>query len=592
MNQEKRICENCKNQFTIEADDFGFYERLKVPPPTWCSECRLVRRSVWRNEHVLYKRKCESCGQDKSFDVHSDSGQAVYCYQCWWSDAWDAKSFARPYDFNRPFFVQFNELMKSVPRPGIIKQGFSTNSEYTNRVTDMKNCYLVFATTGAEDSRYSTWIMGSKGCLDCYNTQKSERCYECVDVIQCYGLAFSRESSNCSNSWFLFNCNNCQDCFGCVNLKNKQYCIFNEQYSKEDYQKIISGYALSSSMFLDGVRKKFEEFKKKYIVPSLVVRHSTNASGNWVDSSKNIFQSFNVRNVEEGRYLLACVEDKDLMDLNNWGLGCERIYESSNVGMWCSNVKFSNECWEQLSDSEYCMNCHGSSNLFGCVGLKKAQYCILNKQYSKEEYEELVPKIKKHMNEMLYKDRKERMYPYGEFFPAELSTFAYNESAALDYFPLSKEEAIDKGFSWREPEARNYQITISTAQIPDNSVSTPPSITSEVIGCAHEGKCKHQCTTAFRILPEDVEFYKAFRLPLPRLCVNCRHHERIAERTPLKLWSRACQCKGSTSENGIYKNLGEHFHGNEHCPNQFETSYSPERSEIVYCRPCYEAEIA
>lgn len=47
-----------------------------------------------------------------------------------------------------------------------------------------------------------------------------------------------------------------------------------------------------------------------------------------------------------------------------------------------------------------------SSNIFGCIALRNKKYCILNKQYSKQEYEELIPKIKKHMDEMPYVDKK------------------------------------------------------------------------------------------------------------------------------------------------------------------------------------------
>ncbi|RJQ29316.1 hypothetical protein C4571_01660, partial [Candidatus Parcubacteria bacterium] len=61
MNSEAKTCQNCKNQFTIEAEDFGFYKRIGVPPPTWCPECRIVRRMFFRNERSLYRRKCDLC---------------------------------------------------------------------------------------------------------------------------------------------------------------------------------------------------------------------------------------------------------------------------------------------------------------------------------------------------------------------------------------------------------------------------------------------------------------------------------------------------------------------------------------------------
>ncbi|MDP2669631.1 MAG: hypothetical protein Q8O99_01100 [bacterium] len=37
--------------------------------------------------------------------------------------------------------------------------------------------------------------------------------------------------------------------------------------------------------------------------------------------------------------------------------------------------------------------------MFGCSNLRNKQYCIFNKQYTQEEYEQLVPKIITHMQE-------------------------------------------------------------------------------------------------------------------------------------------------------------------------------------------------
>ncbi|MFH1193084.1 MAG: hypothetical protein V1656_02080 [Candidatus Jorgensenbacteria bacterium] len=45
------------------------------------------------------------------------------------------------------------------------------------------------------------------------------------------------------------------------------------------------------------------------------------------------------------------------------------------------------------------------------------------------------------------------------------------------------------------------------------------------------------------------------------------------------------------SENGAYTNTVPHIHGGGKCPNEFETSYAPERKEIVYCESCYNAEV-
>jgi hypothetical protein len=592
MNTETKNCQNCKTDFTVESEDFAFYEKMAVPAPTFCPECRMVRRLTFRNERALYKRTCDLCHEAKIMMYPDGTPFPVFCFSCWWSDNWNAESYARPYDFSKPFFEQFKALMYAVPRPGVIKQGNSVESEYTNRVTDQKRCYLVYGSINSEDCRYSVWANDSKQVVDCYNVLKSERCHECIDCYQCSNLSFSQESRECSYSAFLFNCRNLSNCVGCVNLRGKSYCIFNQQYTKEEYEAKLAELKLGTIEGSRKVREEFEKLRRASIMPWAMIYHSTDTTGNWIDNCKNTQNSFTCNNIEEGRYLYGLSQGKDLMDYWQWSAGSERIYEAINTGIQCSNLKFSNECWSQVIDSEYVMNCHSSKNLFGSIGVKKGEYVVFNQQYSREEYEDLVTRIKKHMNEMPYHDARGRSYAYGEYFPIELSPFSYNETLAQEFFPITKEKADEERYPWRASETRNYAITVQPDALPASIEWAGEGITKEVVGCSHAGTCIHQCTTAFRILPEDLQLYTALKVPLPRLCPNCRHYERLAARNPLKLWSRPCQCAGNHAQSGTHDNTASHFHGDAQCPNQFETSYSADRPEIVYCEQCYQAEVA
>lgn len=239
----------------------------------------------------------------------------------------------------------------------------------------------------------------------------------------------------------------------------------------------------------------------------------------------------------------------------------------------------------------YALYCHGGKDLFGCIGLRSKQYCVLNQQYSKEEYEVLIPKVIAHMNEMPYLDAKRRAYRYGEFFPMEISPMAYNETIAQDYFPITREEAIAKEYPWRDAEERAYEVTIKSGAVPDSIDGVDDSIVKEVIECVDQGKCTHGCASAFRIVPQELEFYRRLRIPLPRFCFSCRHAHRLAKRNPMRLWQRKCQCAGAKSENRIYTNGAKHFHGVGRCTNEFETSYPPESPAIVYCESCYQSEV-
>jgi hypothetical protein len=241
-------------------------------------------------------------------------------------------------------------------------------------------------------------------------------------------------------------------------------------------------------------------------------------------------------------------------------------------GLGCYNLKSCFNCWDEARDLEYCVYSISCHDCFGCVGLYKKQYCIFNKQYTKEEYFALREKIIAHMNEMPYADAKGRIYKYGEFFPFELSPTAYNECIAQDFFPLTKEEALEKGYNWHDNDLREFQATMKAADLPDSLKDIEESITKEIIEC-------EECKRAYRIIPIELQFYTKLQIPLPRKCHNCRFTKRFAFVNSPKLYPGSCMCENS-----------EHNHS-EKCTNTFETSYRPESGHIVYCEECYQKEL-
>jgi len=506
--------------------------------------------------------------------------------------------YGQDYDWHKPFFEQLRDLINLVPRKAL-EQEYNENSPYTNHTWYCNNIYLSYSTIHSENIWHSRAIDRCKDCLDCAFLTDSELCYQCLDSTKCYNSKYLIRCQECIDSAFLFDCRNCQNCFMSTNLRNRQYVLGNKQYTKKEYQSKLK-------QLFSGNYSEILKLKKEFI--NLVgtkalhkfanILKSINSSGENIRNSKNAFRCFDVYNVENIKYCRRVYGIKDIYDAYG-GDKSELTYEAINIEESFGN-KFITNCYTNINNLSYCDFCKNSSHLFGCVGLRNKQYCILNKQYTKEEYEKLVPKIIEHMNKMPYVDKKGRVYKYGEFFPPELSPFAYNETVAQEYFPLTKEEAIKQGYSWKDPEQRNIKPDIYTKDLPDNIKDVKDDIVGKVIQCAHakvkedgtlESTCNEQCTTGFKIIPQELEFYRKMNLPLPRLCPNCRHYQRLKQRNPLRLWKRQCMCGGEKSTNGVYTNTAKHFHGKERCPNEFYTTYSPDRKEIVYCEECYKREV-
>ncbi|MEK7128343.1 MAG: hypothetical protein AAB933_02160 [Patescibacteria group bacterium] len=585
-----QACQNCQKDFTIEPEDFNFYEKIKVPPPTFCPECRLVRRMTWRNERSLFKRPCAKTGKEIITMFHPDADVVVYDHDIWWGDKWEPTDYGQDYDFQKSFFEQFKKLFYRTPLANLGNAN-CVESPSGNHNADCKNCYLSFASFGSERTHYSYGAFALKDCLDTCVCSSSELSYGDIFNEGVYKTHFSYDADECIDSFFLKYCKNLQNCIGCMNLRNKSHCILNVQYTKEEYDKKKKELDFGSYKIISQFENSFNEFVLDFPCRYSHIMKSQEAVGDNISNSKNVKNSFDIYGkAEDSKYLIHSMDIKDSYDMYVAGGAASLMYEGIDAGIEASKQLFS-AITHSCMDTFYTYMCFSSKNLFGCVGLRGKQYCILNKQYTKEEYFKLLPKIIEHMNAMPYKDKMGLLYKFGEFFPSEISPFAYNEAMAQEYFTKTKEEIIKKGYTYRASPERDYKTTMESKDLPDHIKDAPDSILNEVIACPNNGREMTQCTKAYRIIKPELEFLRNHNIALPRYCPNCRHYKRLEERNPFKLWHGKCQCGGVISANKKYKNTIEHAHGENPCPNEFETSYAPDRPEIIYCEKCYQQEV-
>ncbi len=554
----RKTCATCRQNFEITDDDIAFYAEIspvfggkkqQIPPPTLCPECRMQRRLAWRNEKRLYHRKCDMTGKQIISIYAQDKPYTVYEHREWYSDKWDALSYGKDFDFSRPFFEQMDELLHAVPMRSVNLQAENENCEYTNLSTRNRNCYLIFAANDNEDSYYSTYLHRSKNVIDCFFSFDCELCYECIDCYGCQRLQHSQYCESCSESHYLFSCRSCTDCLGCVNLVQKKHHVLNKPYSPADYAQILSQ-VRSDPAIRKKFLKEFDELKLSLPRKSYAGISNEDVSGDHLSCCKNVRHSFDCTYLEDCKYCTWLHRGRKCWDCYAWGLTGELGYENHLTGNRFYKVLFSESCWNDVSNLLYCRYClDGCKDCFGCVSMRQKQYCIFNKQYTKDEYEALVPKIIEHMK---------KAGEWGEFFPHALSPYGYNETVAQEYFPLTEEETRAKGWNWQAEEKQTEAYLGPIPEVPATIEEVTDDICTRVLVCETTHK-------PYKIIPQELRIYRLLGIPLPRKCFDQRHKERLEKRNPRRLWSRECM----------------------KCKKTIETSYSPDGPEIVYCESCY-----
>ena len=554
-----RTCRNCNNSFLIGPDDLAFLAKMSprfdgkifdLPPPTLCPGCRYQRRLSFRNERTLYQRNSNFSGKPIISIYSPINTSTIYSQSEWWGDSWDGTTYGREFDFSKTFTEQFAELLAVVPRPAITNHN-SENSDYTNQSENNKNCYFLTSSSNNQECLYGHWIQSCRSCVDCLLTEKSELCYQCINITQCYDSEYLENCSGCSSCAFCYDCRGCDSCIGCFGLQNKSYYLFNKPSSKEEIQQFKATH-LNSYRQIESIKKSFQELLTSHPRKYYVGFNNEHSVGDYLQGTKNAFWCFNCRDSEDVSYCTDAWQEKLCMDLTEIldDVSCYEMHGSAynHDSMFCSLN------WH-VYNNFYCDLMFSSHDCFGSAGLKHKEYCVFNTQYKKNEYESLVAKIISHMIET-----KE----WGEFLNPALSRFGYNESVAKEYFPLSKEEAQKLYYRWSEYESPPIKIQnlYRASELPDSIQDVDAVSLETAVECENTKK-------PFRITQEELRFYRKKGIPLPRINQEERHLQRMAKRNPRSMNERACSS----------------------CNQELLSTYPKTTSLIILCEKCYQQKI-
>lgn len=323
-------------------------------------------------------------------------------------------------------FIQAYQALKAkTPRIGAIRLN-NINSDYTYATDQLKNCYLIANAVHNENCLYGRDLYDNVDCVDCDHIKDCTLCYQCLNCKNCYDCNHLQDCENCQTCEVGYDLKGCKDCIGCVGLRKKEYHIFNEPYSKEDFLK--KKRELTSAM----IEGRFETLKLKIPRQFADLVNVEHASGNCLYHCRNVLGGYDCLECQDCLYIEESKKLKDCMDITILEES-ELCYEISS-----SHILYnSNYCFQcaSSSDLDFCELVMNSKHCFGCISLNRKAYCVLNQPYSKEEYFKKVAEIKEWM-------KREKISPDWFFRPPiRLKTpspagieFEYNANMPTHWF--------------------------------------------------------------------------------------------------------------------------------------------------------------
>ncbi len=383
------------------------------------------------------------------------------------------------------FIEEFRKLFLASPQCGSWTRA-SDNCDYGDITTVSKDCYMCFNSGNCRDAYYCEDSRALTDSGDLAFCESCELCYECVDCDTCYNSNYCQDCTNCESVNFSYDLRRCKNCFGCCTLRDKQYCIFNQQYSKEEYEEKMKMFDYTNHAGIKFIEQKVKEFQKENPRMNVHQHDTEKCTGDYIYHSKNCHECFDTRHTEDSGYIYQANLDMGTRD--SWDCGpiptgmdlcydiayshflfeCQHLY-------WCGNLK----------NSKWCTNCMESENLFGCHYLKNKQkkFYILNKEVDEEYYKKRTAEIKSELKEM-------GIYTLYDLINRQL--------------PVEKFNITD--------DVKNRNCTL--------------------------------CDEHFNLCEAEIAFYKKYDIAFPIYCPNCRSEQRYKLRNERKMHKRICDaCK-------------------------------------------------
>jgi hypothetical protein len=529
---QERNCKITGQAFGLSPEEVEAYQKFDLPMPTVCPQERVRRKLAFCNDGQFFWRKCDATGKKIYSAFPEQTGFPVVSADYWRSSQWDAMSYGMDFNFRRSFFEQYQELWQKVPRPAHVIEDVSA-SIACHHSWQVKSSFMVFDAKRSSNCYYCVGAWDSEKCVDCYCVSSCASCYECVHCVNSKNMRFAECCIECEDCWFMSYCTKCKHCLFCTGLEGKEYHLFNQPVTEQEYAAALRDWSFSARQKLEVAKETFDEFLSDKPIPHLFSDHEENNSGNYLLNCRSAVESFECSDCRNVIQCSALTDAEDCLEGLGFGGKLSQSAQFVSVGRGARNVVNCIECWDKVDGLTYCSFCRNSANLFACVGLSGKEYCILNCQYTKSGYAAQREKIVAHLK---------MRGVWGKFFPAAFSGVAYNHSAANSYMPLARIPAQMMGFTWDDSEEYVTPSLLRSGgdQTPGDYFSDMPAtlaalddemVKNSVFICEFSGR-------PYRFTKEEVTMYRKFGVAPPVRAFEQRHRERVLRLSPRSMFKR------------------------------------------------------
>ena len=535
-------CSESGQKYYFSQEQIEMYKKLEVPIPNVSPLISDKRQRAYIPGLELFKRDLAT-GQKGAITMYDpESKVVVWDNTEWYSDNFNGLNYGVTSNPDNLFFDQWKKLSWQTPRLSISNSPNNINSPWVVNAAKCQNCYFNHGGINNEELIYCDFCARVNHSIGSAGVVNSEYTFDSIQCDQSSNLFTCERCEGGLNLYFCLGCRNCSDCFGCVNLFRKKFCFFNEQLTEEEYRKKIADIDLGDrNVYQDykqkalaiwdtSVRCAYRQFSCENVIGDDVAR-SNNAIANfaiYIENSYDIFDasvikhSCNISTANNLEYCYNCTSVEE-------SYGCKMCLTCTA----CSNVEYCEQCF----DCEYC---------FGCIGLRHKKYCILNVQYTEDEYWIMLDKIKYSML---------KRGEYGNFFPYASSLLAYNTTSAMFFAPSSKENIERIGGRWYDLKKNNeINDNMEISEVPLNIKDADDSILKKIFKCP-------QSHRTFRIIKPELDFYRQHHIYLPNYHPNVRRQLNIERLLPIYFEKFDCnQCHRES-----YKQIKEKDNGKLYC---------------------------